>query len=122
MDTINVLSSDLRSKIKKNSPVVGAWVEFYDDITMDQAKKAQEMISRDDINSSLELLLPMIADWNFAGTDGKLPLTIESLSKLPSKLVRWLSQMQKEILQDNKLGEKKEETSTTIDSSVGLSK
>lgn len=101
MDTVNILSSDLRNKIRKEvSFVSGAWVEFFDDITMDVVSKAQEASKEsNNIETSLEIIVNQIADWNFADKDKNiLPISVETLKKLPSKILFWFGETQKEIL------------------------
>ena len=98
MDTVNIFAKDLRGKVKKDSPIIDAWVEFYDDITVGAISLAQEAQSGSDIDKTLELLVSQIADWNFADDKGVLEISIASLKKLPLSLITWLSQTQLEII------------------------
>lgn len=101
-DNINVFSRELRKTIKKDCPLIeGAYVEFWDDITAGDVKKAQTFKETNDLLLPMEMLLGQIIDWNFADeTMTKLPLTIESLDKLPSKILTWLFEAQAAVLQE----------------------
>ena len=114
MDSVNVLSSELRGTFRKEVPSIkGAWVEFFDDITMDVISKAQDSIKSGtpDITANLDIVANQIAFWNFADQDGKiLPVNVDSLKKLPMKLIMWISTTQQEILQYRLMVEADEET------------
>ena len=106
MDTVNIFAKDLRGKIKKDAPIEGAWVEFYDDITVGTISLAQSAKSGD-IEQALNLLVTEIADWNFADEEGQLPITIESLKRLPLKIITWLVNSMEEILTTEEDSKKK---------------
>lgn len=102
MPNVNILSKDLRNTVKKEVDFIpGAYVEFFDDITVGVFRKAQESLENKNIQGSLDIILTQIADWNFADEkEEKLPINIESLEKLPTKILVWLSNAQAEILND----------------------
>jgi hypothetical protein len=104
MDTVNVFAPELRGTVRKDVPFIkGAWVEFFDDITMDVIVKAQELneVNKSNILANLDVLVNQIAFWNFADQDGKLlDINIASIQKLPMKLLNWIATSQTEILKD----------------------
>jgi len=111
MDNFNITSSEIRGSVKKDVPFLkGAWVEFWDDTTVGTMKKAQSLQDDSNIDTSLELLLSQIKSWNFADAEKILPINLESIEKLPVKLMTWLAQMQSEILAANQ--DKKKENSS----------
>lgn len=98
-DNVNVLSNDLRGIVRREVDFIpGAWVDFYDDVTVGQIRKAQKT-QTENIDASLDLIISQIADWNFAdGENKKLPVNIDSLSRLSSKILTWISTVQSEVL------------------------
>jgi len=102
MDTVNVLGKDLRNVIKKEVDFLpGAWCEFFDDVTMLALEEAQLAKDNRNINTSLILVMDQISDWNFADELGnKLPVNIDSLKKLPMKLIKWLTEAETAIFTD----------------------
>ncbi len=114
MDTVNVFAQDLRGKVKKDCPQIkGAWVEFYDDITVGAIDAAQEAQATSNISKTLELLVLQIADWNFADENGPLPISIDSLKRLPLSLIKWLSQTQADLLSSGEVEAKKKDLPKT---------
>ena len=100
MNSINIFKSDLRNKIRVNVPFIeGAWVEFYDDTTVDAVQKAQTAQASKDIADNLAVIINQIASWNFADDKGELPITVKSVSRFPMKLIKWLTDEQTKILQ-----------------------
>ena len=87
-----MLIDDIRQKVKVEYSD-GAWVEFYTDMLMNTLIKSQTTkdTTLDKITNNLEILVDLIADWNFADKEGKLPITVDSLKRLPIKLLEWLS-------------------------------
>lgn len=117
MDTVNVLSKDLRTVIRKEVDFIpGAWVDFFDSVTTGVIRKAQNAQKNESLEMSMEMLLQQIAGWNFAGEDKKvLPLTLESLDLLPIKLLTWIATAQQEIFTQEE--DKKKDTDQTVDNS-----
>ena len=115
METVNVLSKDLRTVIRKEVPFIpGAWVDFFDSITTGAIRKAQKAQKDQSMDLSMELLLSQIADWNFSGEDKKaLSLTLDSLDLLPMKLLNWIAEAQGEILKGEE--DKKKEDQQAVD-------
>lgn len=96
---VNIFESDLRNKVRKEVPFIpGAWVDFYDDTTVQSVQKAQQAKDSQDIKDTLQIVLDQISAWNFSDEKGELPITFESLSKFPLKLVKWITEQQAEIL------------------------
>lgn len=100
MDTVNIFSKDLRNIVRKDLiSIPGAWVEFYDDITAGEIKKAQQAQETKDVTSSFEMIIGQIADWNFADeTTTILPINTETFDKLSLKVVKELADLQTEVL------------------------
>ena len=89
MDSINIFKSELRNKIRVNVPFIeGAWVEFYDDTTVDAVQKAQNAQASKDSADNLAVIINQIASWNFADDKGELPITTKSLARFPMKLIK----------------------------------
>jgi hypothetical protein len=99
-DTVNVFAPELRKKIRKEVDFIpGAWVEFWDDITLDQARKAQDVLNSKSITTNLDIMVNQIVDWNFADAENKkLEVTIDNLAKLSIKLITWISTQERDIL------------------------
>lgn len=110
MTNVNIFNKDLRNIVRKELKTVpGGWIDFYDDITAGEIKKAQEAQKTGDISSSFEMVLSQIADWNFAdNTEAILPITVESFDKLPIKIIKEIAELQAEIL--SSLSDKKKES------------
>lgn len=110
MSNINVFAPELRNVVRKDLKTIpGAWVDLFDDITVEQVTKAQDLGENPDIVSTLSVLILQIFDWNFSDDKGKLDITIENLKRLPLKIITELSQLQAEVVQDSaKLDKKKE--------------
>lgn len=99
MTNINIFKSDLRNKVKVNVPFInGAWVEFYDDTTVDAVQKAQTAKASQDIADNLQVIVNQIAGWNFADDKGELAITTKTLTRFPIKLIKWLSEEQAKLL------------------------
>lgn len=101
MSNVNVFAPELRGTVKKEVDFIpGAWVLFYDDLTVGSIQLAQQAKESGDVNASLSLMLAQIADWNFSDSeDGKtLPINLETMNKFSSKLLIWISKAQEEIL------------------------
>lgn len=114
MDTINIFSTDLRGKVKKEyTSIPGVWVVFYDDTTFDTLKKIEDSAGDDKLKSSMMLLQSQIESWNFADKKGKLPISVESLQRLPTKLLKWLSDTSREVLNPEQI-EKEKKNSPAI--------
>lgn len=109
MNTVNVLSKDIRKVIRKEVDFLpGAWVDFYDSVTVGQVKQAQKAKDNQDIDTSLDIVIAQIADWNFADAKGEiLPINKESIELLPLKILVWLGKVQEEILADLEEDKKK---------------
>ncbi len=105
---------ELRGTIKKEIPFIeGAWVEFYDDMVVNDIILAQsvDVTKPDSFSMGLENFFKQVADWNFADKDGKaLPVTFESFKLLPMKIITWMGEMQKEIMTPKVAGEEKKST------------
>lgn len=89
---MNVNITDIRKRIKKDVPLIeGAWVEFYDDITVNDMENAQKM-SKDETTMDERLLFiaSQIAGWNFADDNGDLPINSDSLKLIPFKVLNWI--------------------------------
>ena len=108
-DTVNVFAKDLRGIVKKDCPFIqGAWIEFFDDITVGTITLAQEAENNNDITKTLELLITQISNWNFADEQNQpLPIAIESLKKLPFKLIKWLSESLFAVMNEGQDSKKK---------------
>ena len=109
MNSVNIFNKDLRNIVHKEMTTVpGGWIEFYDDITAGEIKKAQEAQVTGDISASFEMILSQIAEWNFSDATGTiLPITVESFDKLPIKIIKEIADIQAEILSG--LNDKKKE-------------
>ena len=112
MDGVNIFNKDLRVVVRKEVDFIpGAWVDFYDDLTMGDIKKAQDAKEAGDIFRSFDVLINQIADWNFADENKKiLPITIDSLGKFPSRLLKWLVESEKEVVDLEREESKKKES------------
>jgi hypothetical protein len=96
---INVLSNDIRKKVKKEVPFIAdAYVEFWDDFLGDMS--GTEELSADQF--IYRLMLGIIADWNFSDGDEKLAITEENIKKLSTKTRTWLSETTVEIVNSMK--------------------
>lgn len=101
MDTINVLSMELRNKVKKEI-IPGGWVEFYDDLTAETVFLAEEVQKNKDLSIQIDILVRGIASWNFAGDDGKiLSVSNHSISLLPLSLLKKLIEEQSKVLAES---------------------
>ncbi len=98
---IDVVSKEAFGKIKKEVPFVkGAEATFYSDVSGNfgeqLAKKRKELGEAD---SGYWSAVQTIADWNFSDKEGKkLPITTESLKKLPLKLQKWIFEKSTEAI------------------------
>lgn len=112
MSGINVFSQDLRGKVRKEvSFLPGAWVVFFDDITAGDISAAQNAKDSQELDTNLALIFNGIAEWNFADEKGNiLPVSIDSLKRLPLKFITWLATAQSEVMQ-NLTEDKKKESS-----------
>lgn len=108
---------DLRTTIRREVPSSpGAWVDFYSDTTVaaiHRAEQAEELSKNGSVGSKIDgnlvILLEQIVDWNFSDNDDqKLPITLESLNKLPMKLLQWLASTQQDILSSGQADKKKD--------------
>ncbi len=100
MDSVNIFKGELRNKVRVAVPFIeGAWVEFYDDTTVDAVQKAQTAQLSKDIIDNLSVIINQIAAWNFADEKGELPITTHSLARFPMKLIKWLADEQGKMLQ-----------------------
>jgi hypothetical protein len=101
MDGVNVLTNNLRTVIRKDVPFIpGAWVGFWDSVTIGDIKHAQMKEGTvATIDGTIELLISQIAEWNFKDGDKILPITKETFDLFSTKFIEWFSQMQAEILQ-----------------------
>lgn len=98
----NVLTPELRSVVRKDCPLFeGSWVDFYDDINVDDVRNAQKVASNPEaIDENLRFIANQIKDWNFADAEGKkLPISVEGIGKLSMKLLGWLARAQWEVLE-----------------------
>ncbi len=97
MQTVNAF--EIRGKVKKEIAFLpGAYVVFFDDITVDQVLKAQEAQNGQDMLSNMDILLGQIVEWNLADDNGPLEVNMESIKRLPLKIITWISETQSEIL------------------------
>lgn len=97
MNTVNIF--ELRNKVRKDIDYIeGAWVEFWDDVTIQAINEAQEAQKTGDTNSALRLVFNQIADWNLADEKGKLEITFDNMLRLPVKILTWMSTAQNDIL------------------------
>lgn len=117
-DTVNVFSPDLRNKVKRTVDFLPtAWVEFYDDITMDVIEKAQELKTAfekpdqnisESMSKNYDVMISQICSWNFADTEGKvLPINADTLKKLPYRFIKWISDTESELLNSPAIEDKK---------------
>lgn len=105
MENVMVFGTDLRGRVRKDFPLVsGAWVEFYDDISMGEmglAQKYEETKSEDDL---LELLATLVADWNFAGQDGNKvnvsAASVKALQQQSLQAFKWLTETALSVIQE----------------------
>jgi len=74
------------------------WVELYKDVSMGVSEQFNtEDFS--DIKNAYILLSNILHDWNFAGMDGKkLPVSVEGVKKLPSKIAEWILEESTKII------------------------
>jgi hypothetical protein len=102
MADINIFAPELRNVVRKEvSFIPGAWVDFYDDIKIGMVTKAQRAKDSGDMTLTLEIIADQIADWNFAdGENSHMPINLESIEKLPIKILLWLSKAQEEVISD----------------------
>ncbi len=100
VEGVNVFAADIRNKVRREVDFLpGAWVEFYDDVTIDQLQKAQEVKKNANLLDGIDLVLSQIASWNFADETGKiLEINKVNLGRLGSKLLRWLINAQASII------------------------
>lgn len=111
VDTVNVLAPELRNRIKRFVDFIpNAWVEFYDDITVSAIKLIQESQKDQNITSNLQVIADQISDWNFTDSQGeKIQTSADGLTRLPLKLLTWISQQTADILDPSKQEDKKKE-------------
>jgi len=111
METVNVLNPEIRNVVRKNVDFLpGAWVDFYDDTTIEIIEKAQAAQATPDIKSGLQIVVSQIKGWNFADGDGKiLEVSVDSLTRLSSKFINWLSTTEAELMNPAKIEDKKKE-------------
>lgn len=109
MASVNVLSNDIRGKIKKEVPFIsGAFVTFFDDVTVEVITKAQSARNSEDILKNLDVVIAQIVEWNFSDGEGNiLPLTTESLTKIPMKLLKWINETEAELINSPAIKEEK---------------
>jgi len=124
---IPVINVDLRSKIKENVPFLeGAWVEFYDDLTVADQKLLQDSDfsklkkrldeSYDDFDvrekeslskqsdTGRQLTLNLVSSWNFADEKGNVvEVNLEIFKVLPLKLQRWILKTTTDIIKGLKV-------------------
>lgn len=94
-ELINVITKSAISTVKRESPISGAWVEFYTDITAAD----REAISHAGDDIGYVVASCMISDWNFADEVGeKVSITPDGIKALPVKLQQWLAETANEIL------------------------
>jgi len=100
MDTVNVITSDFRKIVRRNISIIpGAWVEFYDDVTVGSLIESLDDTRKDSILLRIDLLFSQISDWNFADEKGeKLPVTKESFKRLSNKILECMIKEQYEVL------------------------
>lgn len=109
MDKVSVFTSDIRGVVKKEIPfIAGAWVEFFDDVTVADIKLAQQAQDAQDIDKNLGFVIKQIANWNFIDGEGKdIPINVDGLSKLPFKVLKWLFTAVTEVLSNPEFEDKK---------------
>jgi hypothetical protein len=99
---INPFNIELRQKVKKDlTSIPGAWIEFYDDLTIAQIKSAEKGLKDKDMDIQVRILLAQISDWNFCNTENeKLPIAAESIEKLSLKVAEEMFSFLVEIAED----------------------
>lgn len=105
VEVVNAVSGlELRGRVKKDLKTIPhGWVEFYDDVTGNVIKQAQELQDNHNWERFTEFIVNQIADWNLGDEHGKLlPIKAESILKLPSRVITEISQYQAEILTSQK--------------------
>ena len=103
MELVNVFSPDIRKRIKRDVPTIeGAWVEFYDDFLAGEVQELGKAMSEEEKSDrGYEFIRSLIADWNFAGTDGKkLDITVENIKKLPVRVQTFLATAGADVFKD----------------------
>lgn len=111
MDGVNVLANNLRTVIRKDVPFIpGAWVEFWDSITVGEVKQAQAMQEKEtkNIDDNLQLVIRQISGWNFTDGTNPLPITIATFEQFSSKMLQWFAEAEAEVLNAQQENKKKE--------------
>ena len=110
MDTVNIFSQELRKTIRFDlESIKGCWIELYDDVTVNQIEKAQQVKDTESFQPAVEMLVGQLSNWNLADTNGKLDITVENLKRLPVKLITEISQLQAKAINPEAFAEKKSE-------------
>lgn len=99
MSGVNVTANALRSIIRKEVPFIpGAYVDFYDSITVQDVRSAESLQANPNIDDSIALIISQVADWNFMDGDSPLAITKESFSLFTTTLLQWFTTAQGEVL------------------------
>lgn len=107
MDSVNIFSS-LRSTVRKDVPFLpGAWVEFWDSITIGEAKRARDLAKAPQLEATIGFILAQVANWNFTDGTNPLPITPATFDTFSMKLLTWFSQMEADIMQEQNETKKK---------------
>jgi len=110
---INVVAKESFGKIVKQVPFLqGAEVTFFTDVPGsfgEQLEKKRKELG--EVDAGYWSALETIAEWNFAGEDGKeLPLSVDSFKKLSLKLQKWIfEESQKAVITDEEYKKKSSE-------------
>lgn len=96
-ELINVVTKSAIKTIRRETPIEGAWVDFFTDITASDKEKISS--AGEDVGYMVAVC--MISDWNFANeAQEKINISIEGVKLLPVKLQQWLAETANEIIMD----------------------
>lgn len=94
-ELINVVGKSSISIVRKETPISGAWVDFYTDITAAEQKSILD--GGDDIGYLIASF--MVADWNFADENGeKVAISVDGIKQLPVGLQQWLAETANSVI------------------------
>lgn len=106
------LLTELRKIVRLDVPFIeGAWVEFYDGLTLNDVEKTKDLsANQEDLYKSMDVLASQINDWNFyKDAQNKLPINIETIKTLPIKVVTWMFESYAKLVTPDEQEVKKKE-------------
>lgn len=99
MSELQQIISIERRKYPQNESL---WVDFYTDINMG-ASDQLNLNDPTDTSNAYVVLVNVVADWNFAGIDGKkLEISTEDIRKLPARIAEWMLKEATSLIESDK--------------------